>query len=334
MKALLSVRPGGPETLELRDIPDPAPAAGELLVRVSTCGVNFPDALIIDDRYQARFARPFSPGGEVSGVVEAVGAGVSGHAPGDQVVAFVMLGGMAERLCVPAQAATRIAAGEDGAVMAQLVTTYATSWHALVDRGHLAAGETVLVLGAAGGVGIAAVDIAAAMGARVVAGVSSPEKAAAARAAGAYDAFIYPGRLATAADRRALAGHIKEAVGPHGADIVYDPVGGALTEAAFRALAWGGRHLVVGFPAGIPSIAANLALLKGGALIGVFMGAFAARAPAAARRNIDTLLELCRSGRIRPTVSARYPLERAAEAIAAVAARRAIGKTVVDIDSA
>ncbi len=329
MKALLSLAPGGPETLQLRDRPDPVPAPGELLVRVETCGVNFPDSLIIEDRYQGRFDRPFSPGGEISGLVEQVGEGVTAFSPGDRVVAFVMIGGMAELICVPAANAIAIDPVSDGAVMAQLATTYATSWHGLVDRAHLQAGETLLVLGAAGGVGIAAVDIGKALGARVIAGVSTEEKAELARSAGADLVFLYPSSADSPEERRAASATIKAAVGAEGADIIYDPVGGAMTEAAFRALAWNGRHLVVGFPAGIPALPTNLALLKGASLTGVFMGAFAERDPAAARDNVQKLFSLYAAGRLNPPVTARFPLAEGGQAIRMVAERKAMGKVVV-----
>jgi NADPH:quinone reductase len=332
MRALLSHEPGPPETLRLSDVPDPEPGKGELLVRAHACGINYPDVLIIEDKYQFRPPRPFAPGGEIAGQVVALGEEVTGWQIGERVIAVVGHGGLAEMVSVPAKAAYRLPDGrsfEDGAA---LLLTYATSIHALYDRGRLEAGQTLLVLGAAGGVGLAAVELGKARGARVIAAVSSDEKAAAAREAGADEAIVYPRGPFDRDGQKALAELFKAAVGPSGADVIYDPVGGDYAEPALRAVAWEGRYLVVGFPAGIPKLPLNLTLLKSCDVCGVFWGAFAARDPKANAGHVAELFRLWEAGTINPRVSATFPLERAGEAIAAMAARKAIGKLVVTLD--
>lgn len=329
MRALLSTRPGGPETLELTELPDPAPGAGEVVVRVRAVGVNYPDVLIIEDRYQFRPERPFAPGGEIAGEVEAIGAGVSNLEPGDRVLAMPGWGGMVERLAVAADRCLKIPDAMPFEEAAAFVMTYGTSYYALKDRAGLKAGETLLVLGAAGGVGAAAVELGKAMGARVIAAASSEDKIAFARQLGADDGLVYPrGELDKAASK-ALAGAFKTACGPDGADVVYDAVGGGYAEPALRAMNWNGRYLVVGFPAGIPSIPLNLTLLKSVQIVGVFWGAHVAREPARHAANMAELFKLYAEGRIRPRVTRTWPLERAGEAIAALAGRQASGKLVV-----
>src|SRR5690606_1314684 len=286
LRALLSTRPGGPETLELTELPDPAPGAGEVVVRVRAVGVNYPDVLIIEDRYQFRPERPFAPGGEVAGQVEAVGAGVSNLKPGDRVLAMPGWGGMVERLAVAADRCLKIPDAMPFEEAAAFVMTYGTSYYALKDRAGLKAGEALLVLGAAGGVGAAAVELGKAMGARVIAAASSEDKIAFARQLGADDGLVYPrGELDKAASK-ALAGAFKTACAPDGADVVYDAVGGGYAEPALRAMNWNGRYLVVGFPAGIPSIPLNLTLLKSVQIVGVFWGAHVAREPARHAANM------------------------------------------------
>jgi NADPH:quinone reductase-like Zn-dependent oxidoreductase len=329
MKALLSRAPGGPETLELAEVPDPVAGPGQLLIAVKACAINYPDVLIIEDKYQFRPERPFAPGAEISGVVAAVGAGVIGWAAGDRVISTLPHGGLAELAVVPAATALKLPDGRSFAEGSALVLTYGTTIHALVDRGRLRPGETLLVLGAAGGVGLAAVELGKAFGARVVAAVSSEEKAAAARTAGADAVMIYPRGPFDKDGARALAQQFKAAVGPDGADVIYDPVGGDYAEAALRAIAWEGRFLVVGFPAGIPKLPLNLTLLKSCDVRGVFWGAFAARDPEANAAHVATLFHLWAQGRIAPRVSRIWPLARGGEAIAALAARQAIGKLVV-----
>ncbi len=333
MKALVSRDPGGPDTLELTDFPMPVAGAGQLLVRILACGINYPDVLIIEDKYQTKPPRPFIPGGEVSGIVEAVGDGVSGWQAGDRVMAVMGIGGLAERVVIAANTAFPLAADRDPTAAAGLLLTYATTIHALVDRGQLKAGETLLVLGAAGGVGLAAIEIGKALGARVVAAVSSAGKAEAAMAAGADAAMVYaPGPFDKDA-AKALGTQFKDAAGKSGADVVYDPVGGDYCEPAFRSLGWGGRYLVIGFPAGIPKLPLNLTLLKSCDVHGVFWGAFAARNPYANRAHVERLMQWWQEGKINPKVGGTWPLEKGGEAIAWLASRQAIGKAVVTIGS-
>lgn len=331
MKAMLSRAPGPPERLELSDIPAPAPGPGEVLIRVAACGVNYPDALIIEDRYQFKPERPFAPGGEVSGTVEQVGAGVTGLTAGTRVLASVGFGGMAEQVVTAAERCIAIPENMPFDEAAAFLMTYGTSYHALVDRGHLKAGHTLLVLGAAGGVGSAAVELGKALGARVVAACSSQEKLALARQWGADDGVVYPRGPFDKDGARKLADLFKAACGPGGADVVYDAVGGDYAEAALRAIAWEGRFLVIGFPAGIPRIPLNLALLKGCDIVGVFWGDFIRRNPGRHLTNVHELLVLYEKGQIKPRISKRFPLAQAADAIAWLASRQAVGKVVVTV---
>lgn len=333
MKALLSRVPGPPQTLELGELPSPQPGKGEVTVKVRAVGVNYPDVLIIEDKYQFKPERPFAPGGEFSGVVSAVGEGVTGLKVGDRVFGLAGWGAMAEEIAVHEGRCVPMPEAMDFDTAAALLMTYATSWYALSDRARLRSGETLLVLGAAGGVGLAAVELGKAVGARVVAAVSSEDKAEIARSRGADAVVIYPRGPFDKAGVRALSDEFKAACAPGGADVVYDAVGGDYTEAAVRAIGWDGRLLVIGFPAGIPSIPLNLTLLKSCSIVGVFWGAFAARDPG---RNAELTAELLRmwaDGRIRPHVSAVLPLERGGEAISALAERRAVGKVVVRVSS-
>ncbi|SOB87347.1 NADPH:quinone reductase [Sphingomonas guangdongensis] len=332
MRALLSEMAGGPETLKLTNLPDPVAGAGQVVVRVGACAINYPDVLIIEDRYQVRPPRPFAPGGEIAGTIESVGAGVSGWQVGERVVAVIGHGGLAEKVAAPAAALHRLPDVRDIAEGAALLLTYATSLHALLDRGRLAAGHSLLVLGAAGGVGLAAVELGKAFGARVVAAVSSEAKAAAAIAAGADEVIIYDRAPFDKDASRALADRFKAAGGRGGFDVIYDPVGGDYAEPALRSIAWEGRYLVVGFPAGIPKLPLNLTLLKSCDVCGVFWGAFAARDPAANAAHVDTLFRLWVEGRIAPRVTQRFPLAQSGEAIAQMAARAAIGKLVVTME--
>ena len=332
MKALLSRAPGGPETLRIEDVPDPKPSPGELLVRVRACAINYPDVLIIEDKYQLKPPRPFAPGGEIAGEVQAVGEGVEGWSRGDRLIAVTGFGGLAEKIVISAKSAIRLPSERSFVDGSALLLTYATSIHALIDRGRLQAGQTLLVLGAAGGVGLAAVEIGKALGARVIAAASSEEKAKAAREAGADAAMVYPAGPFDRDGQKALSGMFKEAVGPSGADVIFDPVGGDYAEPALRCVGWEGRYLVVGFPAGIPKLPLNLTLLKSCDVCGVFWGAFAARDPKRNAEHVEQLFRWWEEGRISPRVSATYPLERAHEAIAALAARKVIGKLVVTLD--
>ena len=312
----------------MAEVAEPVPAAGELLLRVRSCAMNFPDVLIIEDKYQLKPQRPFAPGGEIAGEVASVGNGVSGWAAGDRLIAALGYGGLAEQVIVPADRAIRLPAERSFEEGSALLMTYATAIHALVDRGRLQAGQTLLVLGAAGGVGMAAVEIGKALGARVIAAVSSEEKAAAARDSGADAALLYP---ADVSDPKALSQLFKDAVGPGGADVILDPVGGDYTEPALRSITWEGRFLVVGFPAGIAKLPLNLTLLKSCDVCGVFWGAFAARDPKRNAAHVEQLFRWWDEGRIAPRISATYPLERAGDAIAALRDRKAVGKLVVTL---
>ncbi len=334
MKALLSKLAGGPDTLVVEDVPDPQPGPGEVRIKVAACGINFPDTLIIEDKYQVRPPRPFSPGGELSGVVDMVGEGVSAHAPGQRVIGSSGHGGLAEKIVLDARRCMPMPDGMSFETAAAFTFTYGTSYHALRDRGHLQAGQTLLVLGAAGGVGLAAVGIGHALGARVVAAVSSREKAAMAEAHGADASLVYPRGPFDTDGRKALSAQFKDALGTEGAHVVYDPVGGDYAEAALRAIAWEGRFLVVGFPAGIPRLPLNLTLLKGCDVCGVFWGAFVARDPKRHQANLASLFALHAEGKLKPEVSEVFAFERAGEAIKALAERRALGKLVVRIGDA
>ena len=331
MRALLSKAPGGPETLELAEVADPIAGAGQVVIDIRACAINYPDVLIIEDRYQFKPPRPFAPGGEVAGTIASLGEGVTGWAVGDRVIAMIGHGGLAEKVAADAARLYRLPEGRSFAEGASLILTYATTIHALLDRGRLQARQTLLVLGAAGGVGLAAIELGKAFGATVVAAVSSEEKAAAAQAAGADRTIVYPRAPFDKEQSKALADQFKDAVGKTGADVIYDPVGGDYAEPALRAIAWEGRYLVVGFPAGIPKLPLNLTLLKSCDVCGVFWGAFAARDPQANQAHIDTLFRLWAEGSIAPRVTDTFPLERGGDAIAKMARRGAIGKLVVEV---
>ena len=331
MRALLSREPGGPETLEIADIGHPSPGPGELLVRIRACAINYPDVLIIEDKYQFRPDRPFAPGGEFAGEVAGLGEGVQGWKVGDRLIGYSGHGGLAELTTVPVTQAFRLPDSVGFVDGSALLITYGTTIHALVDRGRLQAGETLLVLGAAGGIGLSAVEIGKALGARVVAAVSSDEKAAAAREAGADESLIYARAPLDKDASKALAGQFKDAVGRAGANVILDPVGGDYAEPALRSIAWEGRYLVVGFPAGIPKLPLNLTLLKSCDVCGVFWGAFAARDPKRNAEHVEQLFRWWAEGKIAPKVSRTYPLDRAGEAIAALRDRKAIGKLVVEL---
>jgi NADPH:quinone reductase len=333
MKALLSKAPGGPETLILEDVADPVAGPGQVVVAVRACSINYPDVLIIEDKYQFKPPRPFAPGSEISGVIDSVGDGVTGWSVGDRVLAMTGHGGLSEKVVVEAARLFRLPEGRSFAEGASLVLTYGTTIHALLDRGHLKAGQTLLVLGAAGGVGLAAVELGKAYGARVVAAVSSEEKAEAARAAGADETLVYPRGPFDKDQSKALAEQFKAAVGRNGADVIYDPVGGDYAEPALRSIGWEGRYLVVGFPAGIPRLPLNLTLLKSCDVCGVFWGAFAARDPQANAAHIETLFDLWESDKIGPRVSETFAFADGGKAIAKMAARGAIGKLVVTLDA-
>ena len=322
MKALICRSLTGIDDLRVEEVPSPQPGPNEVLVDVAAAGVNFPDALLVEGKYQFKAEPPFAPGFELAGTVAAAGEGVKHLKAGDHVLAIVSHGAFAEQCVVPARAALQLPHGTDLGLAAATLFTYATSYHALKDRAALAAGETLLVLGAAGGVGLAAVELGKMMGARVIAAASSPEKLAVCRELGADEAIEYTKEDLREAVKRLTAGR--------GVDVVYDPVGGAYSEPAFRSLAWAGRHLVVGFTAGeIPKLPLNLALLKGASLVGVFLGGLLEKNPQLARENARQLVEWLAAGAIRPHVSGRYPLERGVEAIREVAERRVKGKVLI-----
>jgi NADPH2:quinone reductase len=322
MKAIVCKAWGLPDTLTVEDLPDLEAAPGQVVIDVKAAAVNFPDVLIIQGKYQYKPELPFTPGNEVAGVVRAVGDGVSAFKPGDRVIAFSAHGGFAEQLTVPAHALMPMPPGMDFDTAAAITLTYGTSHHAVVDRAALQAGETMLVLGAAGGVGLAAIEIGKALGARVIAAASSDEKLAVCKAHGADVLINY-----STEDLRAA---VKAATGGKGPDVVYDPVGGDYTEAAFRAIAWRGRYLVVGFANGeIPKLPLNLALLKGASLVGVFWGEFAKREPQANLAGMRQLLGWLAEGKIKPHISARYALADTAKALNEMAARKVTGKVVI-----
>ncbi len=314
---------GPPENLRVEEVPDPEPGPDQVVIDVHACGVNFPDVLMIQDLYQFKPGLPFAPGGEVSGTVSAVGSDVTGLAVGDRVAASCGSGGFAEKVAVGATSVFPVPDGVDLTVASAIITTYGTSYHALRDRAHLREGESVLVLGAAGGVGLAAVELAAAMGAGdVIAAASTDEKLAICREHGAASTVNY-----TDTDLKAW---VKEHTGGRGVDVVYDPVGGDLAEPALRSTAWEGRFLVIGFAGGdIPRIPLNLPLLKGCSVVGVFWGSHAARQPEANREMIGELFEMIAEGRVHPRVSATFDLDHAADALRELMDRKVIGKAVV-----
>nr|WP_202131599.1 NADPH:quinone oxidoreductase family protein [Aurantiacibacter rhizosphaerae] len=318
--------------MELTDIDAPDPGKGELAVRVLACAINYPDVLIIEDKYQLRPPRPFAPGAEIAGEVTAVGDGIEGWNVGDRLIAVPSYGGLAEQIVIDSRRAFRMPEGADPVAGSALLMTYATTIHALKDRGDLGDGQTLLVLGAAGGVGLAAVEIGKAMGARVVAAVSSEEKAEAARAAGADTTLIYGRAPFDKEQSKALSAAFKEAVGPDGADVIYDPVGGDYCEPALRCIAWEGRYLVVGFPAGIPKLPLNLTLLKSCDVRGIFWGGFVAREPQRNAEHVAQLMRWWQDGTITPRIDATYPLAKGGEAIRRLAERKAVGKVVVTMD--
>jgi NADPH:quinone reductase len=324
MKAVLCRQHGLPETLTLEDVPSLVPGPQQVVIAVHAAGVNFPDTLIIQGKYQFKPELPFSPGGEVAGVIKHVGAEVEGLRVGDRVLAPLGWGGFAEEAIAEAWRVLPIPGDMDFETASAFVLTYGTSHHALKDRAQLQPGETLLVLGAAGGVGLAAIEIGKAMGARVIAAASSDEKLAVCAEHGADELIHYV--------RDDLRTRLKDITGGRGIDVVYDPVGGAFSEPALRSTAWNGRFLVVGFAAGdIPSIPLNLPLLKGCSVVGVFWGAFARNERARNAQNMQELFGWFQQGKVRPHICARYPLAQAAEAMNAVANRSAKGKVVIRV---
>src|SRR6185503_20157264 len=322
MKAVLCKQFGPPDSLVIEDLPSPKAGAGEAVISVKAASLNFPDVLIIQNKYQFKPPLPFSPGSELAGVVKEVGEGVKGFRPGDKVIAFTTYGAFAEEVKTEASRLVPLPEKMDFVSGAAFLLTYATTDHALRDRAALAAGETLLVLGASGGVGLAAIQIGKALGARVIACASSDDKLAVCREHGA-DATI---NYAT----EDLRERIKALTEGRGVDVIYDAVGGPYTEPAFRSIAWRGRHLVVGFAAGdIPKLPLNLALLKGASVVGVFWGDFARREPARFADSMRQLAKWYAAGKLRPHVSETFPLEKAPEALKLMAARKVKGKVVL-----
>lgn len=322
MKAVLCKAYGPPEQLVLEDVPALTPAKGEVVLDVKACGVNFPDTLIIQGKYQFKPAMPFSPGGEVAGVVKSIGEGVEGVRVGSRVISFTGSGGFAEEVASDATKLIPIPDSMDFTTASAFVMTYGTSYHALKDRAKLQAGETVLVLGAAGGVGLAAIEIAKVMGARVIAAASTDEKLAVCKAHGADEGINY--------STEDLKERLKALTKGKGVDVVYDPVGGNYSEVALRNTAWEGRYLVIGFAAGdIPRIPLNLTLLKGCSIVGVFWGTFVAREPQRNQQNLQELLTWFQQGKIKPLISATYHLKDAAHALNDIMQRKVTGKVVL-----
>jgi NADPH2:quinone reductase len=322
MKAILCKSWGLPDTLVVEDLPEVTPGAGQIAIDVQAAGVNFPDVLIIQNKYQFKPELPFTPGSELAGVVRAVGEGVTQHKVGDKVLAFVSQGAFAQQIAVPAQAAMPMPPGLDFDTAAAVTLTYGTSHHAVVDRAQLKAGETMLVLGAAGGVGLAAIEIGKALGARVIAAASTDEKLAVCKEHGADDVINY-----TTQDLREA---IKATTGGKGPDVIYDPVGGVYAEPAFRSIGWRGRYLVIGFANGeIPKLPLNLTLLKGASIVGVFWGEFARREPKANAAAMRELMGWMAEGKIKPHISGRYALADTPQALNDMAARKVTGKVVI-----
>ena len=326
MKAVLCKAYGPPDSLVTEDVASPVPGPGEAVISVKAASVNFPDVLIIENKYQVKPPLPFSPGSELAGIVKAVGDGVTNVKAGDRVMAITGYGAFAEEVKTEARRMLPIPPKMDFATAAAFGLTYATSEHALVDRGALQPGETLLVLGAAGGVGLAAIEIGKILGARVIACASTDDKLAVCRQHGADETINYASED--------LRERIKALTNGNGADVVYDPVGGAYTELALRSIAWRGRLLVVGFAAGeIPKIPLNLTLLKGCSIVGVFWGDFARREPGHFAAAMARLGSWYAQGKLKPHVSATFPLERAADALKLMAARKATGKVVLEVGS-
>lgn len=322
MRAVLCKELGTPESLVLEEVPGLIPGPGQVLISVQACGVNFPDTLIIQGKYQFKPDLPFSPGGEISGVVKQVGTDVDSLKIGDRVIAFSTWGGFAEELVVDQTRTVIISDKMDYERASAFVLTYGTSYHALKDRAHLREGETLLVLGASGGVGLAAIQLGKAMGATVIAAASNPEKLSACQENGADYVINYA--------QDDLRQSVKEITKGRGVDVIYDPVGGSFSEKALRDMSWGGRFLVVGFTAGeIPKVPLNIPLLKGCSVVGVFWGEFTKREPDLNKQNNQELMDLFDQGKISPHIHRVYPLEKAGEALNELLQKRVIGKVVL-----
>lgn len=324
MKAIRCIKYGPPSSLVLEEMTSLEPGAKEVVVRVKACGINFPDTLIIQGKYQIRPKLPFTPGSDIAGIVKEVGEGVKHLAVGDEVFGFVAYGALAEEVVVPSNACFPKPRNMDFPVAASFMMAYGTSYHALKDRAKLKDGETLLVLGAAGGVGLAAVELGKLMGAKVIAAASTDEKLELCREYGADQTINY--------NKVDLKATIKELTRGKGADVIYDPVGGAYSETAFRAIAWNGRFLVVGFAAGsIPKMPLNLPLLKGASIVGVFWGGFAIGNPKANMQNTKALMQWYEEGKIKPHIHRIYKLEETPKALEEMMDRKVKGKLVIAI---
>jgi NADPH:quinone reductase len=322
MKALLCKTLGLPDQLVYEDVPDPVPGPGQVLIAMRAAGANFPDALMVQGKYQAKPPLPFVPGAELSGEVLALGEGVQRVKVGDRVIASCRTGAFAQKVLAEATHLIPLSEGVGFDVGAAFTLTYGTSYHALKGRARLQAGETLLVLGAAGGVGLAALQLGKAMGARVIAVASSPEKLEICRANGADALINY--------SSEDLRERIKALTDGKGPDVIYDPVGGPYTEAAFRSIAWGGRHLVIGFAEGnIPQLPLNLPLLKGASVVGVFWGEYVARQLPDFKQDLAEMFAMMAKGQIRPHISARYPLAQGAQALQDLLDRKVTGKVII-----
>jgi len=332
MKALLCKEYGPPESLSYEEIDDPEIKDGHVLVDIYSASVNFPDVLMIEDKYQFKPPLPFPPGGESSGIITEIGSGVSGFNIGDRVIVSSGFGSFAEKILVDPDALTIIPDEMDHNTASAFLMTYGTSHHALKDRADIKEGESLLVLGAAGGVGLAAVELGKAMGAKVIAAASSEEKLKTCIEHGADETLLYPSGSMDREQQKKLSDEIKELSGGWGADVIYDPVGGDYAEPALRATAWEGRYLVVGFAAGdIPKIPLNLALLKGCQIVGVFWGAFKGREVDLHNANVQELIKMYEKGLLNPHISSVYSLEDGSQAIRDLADRKARGKVVVQV---
>jgi NADPH:quinone reductase len=324
MRAIRCNQHGLPDTLAIEDLPDLHPDAGEVVIDVKAASVNFPDVLVIQNKYQFKPPLPFTPGAEFAGIVREVGAGVTRLAPGMRVAAYTAQGAFAEQARANENACIALPDDVDFADAAAFTLAYGTAYHALVDRGALEAGDTLLVLGAAGGVGLAAIQIGKIIGARVIAAASSADKLAFCREHGADDGIDYA--------REDLRERVKTLTGGHGPDVIFDPVGGAFAEPAFRSIGWRGRYLVVGFANGeIPKLPLNLALLKGASIVGVFWGDHMRREQALASQEFATMVEWIKGGALRPVVTKRYSLDETPQALDDMMNRRVTGKVVIEM---
>ena len=333
MKALQCVELGGPEKLVVNDVADPEIAEDHIIIEVKSASVNFPDVLMIQGLYQFQPPLPFIPGGESAGVIIEIGDGVEGFNIGDKVFAATGVGGICEKILAHKNNVRPIPENMDFEIAAALSVTYGTSIYALKQRANLKAGETLLVLGASGGVGLATVQLGKAMGAKVIAAASTQEKVDICIENGADEGFIYPSGNLDRNQQKELSNKIKELTGGLGPNVIYDPVGGTYAEPCLRSIAWDGRYLVIGFAAGadqIPKMPLNLTLLKGCQIVGVFWGAWTGMFPAENQKNFEELFEMYKNGKINPAPSDKFTLETSAEAIAHLKDRKAKGKVVIN----